>query len=456
MKYVWEGRFKEEASKELIDFTSSVDIDKKLALYDIEGSIAHTKMLVKSGIIEKKDGEKIIGGLRKIKKECKDNKFEFKKTDEDVHTAIERRLIELVGEIGKKLHTARSRNDQIVLDEKLYLRDKVKEIIDKIKKLQKVFVDKAEKSLDIVIPGYTHLQQSQPLLLSHYFLAFVEMLERDRKRFENTYKNLDVLPLGSCACCGTSLPVDRKYLAEILNFSSISENSYDTVADRDFIIDVCTDCVILMLHLSRFSEDIIIWNTEEFKFIQLPDKFTTGSSIMPQKKNPDIFELIRGKSASFIGHLTGLLALLKGLPMSYNRDLQEDKRLFFPIIEDVLKILKILILSIPEVKFNKEIIENKISDFTLSTDIAEYLVKKGVPFRKAHNITGNIVKYCLEKNRKLRELEVKEFKKFSSKFSNDIKEILDFKNSINSKVSDGSTSLKNVKKEIKKWKRKLK
>jgi len=252
------------------------------------------------------------------------------------------------------------------------------------------------------------------------------------------------------------LPIDRKYLAEILNFSGITENSYDTVADRDFIIDVCIDCVILMLHLSRISEDIIIWNTEEFKFIQLPDKFATGSSIMPQKKNPDIFELIRGKSASSIGHLTGLLSLIKGLPMSYNRDLQEDKRLFFPVIEDVFKSLEILILSVPEIKFNKKSIENKISDFTLSTDIAEYLVKKGVPFRKAHYITGNIVKYCLDKNKKLKDLKIEEFKKFSSKFSNDIKEILDFKNSINSKVSYGSTSLNNIKKELRRWKKKLK
>lgn len=456
MKYVWEGRFKEKAEKDLIDFTTSIDIDKKLAIYDIEGSIAHTKMLAKCKIIKKEEGEKIIEGLNKIKKEIKENKFKFKQQDEDIHTAIERRLCEIVGKTGEKLHTARSRNDQIVLDEKLYLKDRIKEIIGFIESLQKVFVKKAEETDGIIITGYTHLQQSQVMLVSHYFLAFVEMFERDKKRLEDAYKRVDVLPLGSCACCGTSLPIDRKYVAEILNFSKISANSYEAVSDRDYIIETCSACTILMLHLSRFSEDVIIWNSEEFKFLEIPDKFATGSSIMPQKKNPDIFELIRGKTSSSIGFLTGLFSIMKGLPLSYNRDLQEDKRLFFPIIEDTLKSLSILIKSVPGIKFNKNEIINKISDLTLSTDIAEYLVKKGVPFRQAHYIAGSIVKYCIESGKNIRSLEIKEFKKFSEKFSSDIKKILDFTYSVNSKNSYGGTSYSNIRKEIEKWKRKLK
>jgi len=456
MKYVWEGRFGEEIDKDLIEFTSSITIDRKLALFDIEGSIAHAKMLGKCNIINKEESKKIIDGLEKIKKEFQEKKFEFKQTDEDIHTAIERRLVELVGEVGKKLHTARSRNDQIVLDEKLYLKSEVKKIIELITHLQNVFLKKSEENIDVIIPGYTHLQQSQVILLSYYFLAFIEMFERDKERLENAYKIVDILPLGSCACCGTSLPVDRKYLAELLGFSDISRNAYDTVADRDFIVDVCVACVVFLIHLSRLSEDFIIWNSQEFQFIELPDKFSTGSSIMPQKKNPDIFELIRGRSSSSIGFLTGILTLMKGLPMSYNRDLQEDKTLFFPIIEQTLRSISILIKVIPEIKFNKKIIGGKISDFTLATDIAEYLVQKNIPFREAHNIVGKIVRYCIENKKGLRDLDIEEFKKFSPAFTSDIKKVLDFNYSVNSKNIYGGTSLSYVKKEIEKWKRKLK
>jgi len=453
---MWEGRFSEKVNEDMIDFTSSLNIDKKLAIYDIEGSIAHTKMLLKCKIIREKEGKEIISGLEKIKEEFKEGKFEFRQTDEDIHTSIERRLTELIGEVGQKLHTARSRNDQIVLDEKLYLKDKVKEIIENVTELQKTFLKKGEENINLIMPGYTHLQQSQVILFPFYLLSFIEKFERDKTRLKNAYKTIDILPIGSCACCGTSLPIDRKYMAELLGFSSISANTYDTVSDRDFIIEVCIACVILFLHLSRFSEDIVIWNTQEFNFITLPDKFATGSSIMPQKKNPDIFELIRGKSSSSIGYLTGLLTLIKGLPMSYNRDLQEDKCLFFPLIEDTSKAISILIKVVPEIKINKQTIKKKISSFTLSTDIAEYLVRKEVPFRKAHNIVGNIVKYCLEKNKNLNELTIDEFRIFSPMFSDDIMDILNFDYSVNSKISFGSTSLSNVKSEIEKWKKELK
>lgn len=456
MKYMWEGRFKFRPDKDMIDFTKSIDIDKKLAIYDVKGSIAYTKILCKAGIIEKKEEKKIIDGLKEIEKEIKENKFRIFPTDEDIHTAIERRLIELIGKIGEKLHTGRSRNEQIVLDEKLYLKDEIKNIVKKINSLQNAFVQKAEEFFGFIMPGYTHLKQSQPVLISHYFLAFVEMFERDKGRFISSYKRMDFLPLGVGACVGTGISIDRKYLAKLLGFSKISKNSIDTVSDRDFILEFATDCIIFLIHISRFCEDIIIWNTDEFQFVELPDKFCTGSSLMPHKKNPDIFELIRGKSSSSIGALFGLMCLLKGLPLSYNRDLQEDKKHLFEIIETVENSIKILLKITPEIKFNTDRIEKMISEFTLATDIAEYLVKKKIPFRKAHSITGEIVRYCIENKKKITSLTLEEFKKFSCEFEDDIFEFLDFKNSINSKTSIGGTSCLNVKKELERWKRNLK
>ena len=455
MKYMWEGRFKGKIDIDTIEFTKSIDIDKKLAIYDIEGSIAHVRMLFKVGLITGEEKNKIIKGLEKIRKEIKENKFKFQPTDEDIHTAVERRLIEITGKTGEKLHTARSRNDQIVLDEKLFLRDEIIYLTKQIINLQNEFVKKSEEYFDVIISAYTHLKQSQPILLSHYFLAYVEKLDRDRERFLEVYKKVNIFPLGAVACAGTSLPIDRKYTAKLLNFPEISRNSLDTVSDRDFLLEVAFCCILTLIHLSSFCQDMIIWNMDEINYVKLPDKYCTGSSLMPHKKNPDILELIRGKTSICIGLLTGLLTLFKDLPLSYNRDIQEDKKSLFEIIETIEKILKILTKILSEIEFNREIIKDKISSFTLSADIAEYLVKKGIPFREAHRIVGNIVNFCVEKNKTFFDLTLDEFKSFNPVFENDILQILDFEKSVNSKMSEGGTSSINVKKEIERWKKRL-
>ncbi len=456
MEYMWAGRFKGKVESRVINFTSSLDIDRRLALYDIKGSIAHAKMLAKCGIISAKESRSIVSGLEKIREEIEKNKFRFKPADEDIHTAVERRLIEIAGSDGERLHTARSRNDQIVLDERLFLKDAIKEISSGITTLQKAMVAKAEKVFPDVMPAYTHLQQSQPVLASHYFLAYTEMIERDKQRLADSYQRVDVLPAGVCACCGTSLPVDRAYLAKLLGFSEVSRNSLDTVASRDFLLEPAVACTMLMLNLSRFCEDIIIWSASEFGFIELPDRYCTGSSIMPQKKNPDVLELIRGKAASSAGMFSGLMALLKGLPLSYNRDLQEDKRLAFGILEDAAASLNILADIVPALIFKSGTAEKALSEFTLATDAAEYLVKKGIPFRQAHGICGAMVRYCIERNRSVSSLDMKEWKSFSSKFSEDIKKVLSFKGSVRAKSSYGGTSPELVKKEIGRWKKALK
>lgn len=456
MKYMWEGRFKETIEGDVIKFTSSLDIDKKLALYDIYGSIGHAKMLVKCKIISSKDGDAILSGLKKIKKEIEEGKFKFKPSDEDIHTAIERRLIEIAGNSGERLHTARSRNDQIVLDERLYLKDVITQIITLTSDFQRVLVAKAEKNISVIMSAYTHLQQSQPVLLSHYLLSFVDMFERDKSRAKEAYKRIDILPSGVCACCGSSLPIDRDFLAKTLGFSEVSRNSLDTVASRDFLIESIFVCVMLMLNLSRLSEDFILWSTHEFGFVELPERYCTGSSIMPQKKNPDILELIRGKSATAIGQLTGLMALMKGLPLSYNRDMQEDKYLAFGVFEDTVMSLDILSKLVSGMVFKKTAMIENISQFTLATDMAEYLVKKGVPFRQAHKICGAAVQYCLEKDKKFSDLTMKEWKDFSPKITDDIKTLLTFDNSVKGKKSYGGTAPELVRKEINKWKTTLK
>jgi len=458
MDYMWEGRLKKKPIKTVKLFIDSLPIDKRLAIYDIKGSIAHVKMLGKCKIIPNKEAKTIINRLSQIEKEIINGKFKFKETDEDIHTAIERRLIELVGEIGEKIHTARSRNDQIVLDEKLYLKDKIKQINIEIENLQKNLLLVAKKVFPVISTGYTHLQHSQPLLLSHYFLSWIEMLERDKERFKDSYKRIDIFPLGVCACCGTSLPIDRKYTAKQLGFSKIAYNSIDVVSDRDFILETGSCCCILMVHLSRLAEDLILWNTSEFKFIELPEEFCTGSSIMAQKKNPDVLELIRGKTSTVLGNLNGLFILMKGLPLSYNRDMQEDKKFIFEILDIVNSSINIFTILLPKIKFNiKRIEENAFSDnFILSTDITEYLVNKNVPFRKAYKICAEIVRYCIKKGKNFNSLSLEEFKNFSSKFEKDIYKKLNFKNSIIEKKSIGGTSYLLVKKEISKWEKILK
>ena len=456
MKKPWAGRFAGKTSKIVEAFTESISFDKRLWRYDIEGSIAHARMLGRQGIIPHKDSAKIISGLKSIAKEIEAGKFKFREELEDIHMNIEAALVKKTGSAGKKLHTARSRNDQVALDLRLYLRDEAKGIISLIKNLQKTILSMAEKYSSIIMPGYTHLQRAQPVLLSHYLLAYIEMLQRDRNRFEDALKRINILPLGSCALSGTTLPIDRAYAAKLLGFEGISENSMDAVSDRDFAIESLADAAILIMHLSRLAEELILWSTEEFSFIELPDAFTTGSSIMPQKKNPDVAELIRGKTGRVYGNLLSLLTIMKGLPLSYNRDMQEDKVPVFDTTDTVKACLTVLAQMLPEIKFNKEKMHEAAGKaYSTATDIAEYLVKKRIPFREAHEITGKIVLYCIKKKKEFKGLSINEFKKFSPAIARDIYSRIRAEDSIKAKKSRGGTAPSEVRKQIKRLKQLL-
>ena len=453
MKKLWAGRFEDSTDSIVEGFTESVSFDARLWKHDIEGSIAHVTMLAKQKIVLKKEADAIIKGLNEIKAEIQAGKFKFSESLEDVHMNIEHALTMRIGEVGGKLHSGRSRNDQVALDIRLYLREEISEIIKLIKALQKVFVKLAEKHIDIVMPGYTHLQRAQPVLLSHHMLAYYEMLERDRARYEDCLKRVNVLPLGAAALAGTTLPIDRKYVARLLKFPAVSENSIDTVADRDFAIEFISASSILMSHLSRFSEEVILWNSEEFGFIDLPDAFTTGSSIMPQKKNPDILELTRGRTGRVYGNLMSLLTIMKGLPLAYNRDMQEDKEPLFDTVDTVKSCLFVLAKMMPKANFRKDRIKNATdAGFLTATDIAEYLVNKGMPFREAHGVTGRIVKYCINKAMVLTELTLDELKKFSEIIESDITGYITLDSSVDRRNSYGGTSTKVVLERIKKLK----
>lgn len=445
MKKPWAGRFREKTEKTVEAFTSSVSFDKRLWRYDIEGSIAHVKMLGKQKIISSKDAKSILRGLDKIRKEIQNGRFKFSDALEDIHMNIEYALIKDIGITGGKLHTARSRNDQIALDLRLFLREEIRVIQKLIKDFQNTLVTLAEKHIDVVMPGYTHLQKAQPVLLSHHLLAYFEMLERDRERFEDCLKRANVLPLGSAALAGTTLPIDRRYVARLLKFPAISHNSMDAVSDRDFVIEFLSASSLLMIHLSRLAEELVLWSSEEFGFIELPEAYSTGSSIMPQKKNPDVPELIRAKTGRVLGHLLALLVVLKGLPLAYNRDLQEDKEPLFDTVDTVKACLSVLRGLIPKIRFNKTIMRKSAEEgFSTATDLAEYLVRKGVPFREAHKITGKIVKYCIEKKKALTELGLKELKNFSELIKEDVFNYLRIEASINRKSSYGGTAKKRV------------
>lgn len=453
MKKPWSGRFKEKTSEIVEKFTESISFDKRLWRYDIEGSIAHAKMLAKQGIIPEKDADKIINGLNEIYKEIERNSFKFSEELEDIHMNIEFALIDKIGDIGGRLHTARSRNDQVALDLRLYLRAEVKEIISLLKDIETVLVGISEKNLDVIIPGYTHLQRAQPVLLSHHLMAYAHMFGRDKARFADALKRINVLPLGSCALAGTTLPIDRHYVAELLQFEAVSENSIDSVSDRDFALEFLSCASIFMAHVSRMADEMVLWSSEEFSFIELPDAFTTGSSIMPQKKNPDVVELVRGKTGRVYGALMGLLTTMKGLPLSYNRDIQEDKEPAFDTVDTVKLILNVLIEMLPNVKFNKKQLRDTAGEaYSTATDIAEYLVRNGVPFRTAHEITGKIVRYCIDKGKKLSDLSISEYKSFSAVIEDNIYNIIGISESVNAKRSYGGTSPEAVKEQIKRFK----
>jgi argininosuccinate lyase len=454
MKKPWSGRFKEKTSDIVESFTESISFDSRLWEYDIKGSIAHVRMLAKQKIISKKDSESIIKGLNRISEDVKLGKFKFSKELEDIHMNIESALTKRAGPAGKRLHTARSRNDQISLDLRMYLKAETKKIISHLKNLQKRILKIAERHVNTVLPGYTHLQRAQPVLLSHHLLAYVEMLQRDRDRFEDSVPRIDVLPLGSCAISGTTLPTDRTFVAKILGFKSVSDNSIDAVSDRDFALEFLACSSIAMMHLSRFAEELVIWSTEEFQFIELPDEFTTGSSIMPQKKNPDVAELIRGKTGRIYGNLIALLTVMKGIPLSYNRDMQEDKPPVFDSAETLGSCLQVLAEMLPKIKFNtKKMLLAAGQGYTTATDIAEYLVGKGVTFREAHEVTGKIVRHCIDKEMPFEDLELKKLKRFSSVISKDIFSVLDPVTSVKAHSSYGGTSPSSVRRQIKKFKK---
>jgi argininosuccinate lyase len=451
-KKPWSGRFQKPTAKIVEKFTSSIHYDQRLYRYDIEGSIAHATMLAGQGIIGKAEAQKIVLALKNILADIEKGKIKFNASDEDIHMAIERELISRIGESGGKLHTARSRNDQIVLDVRLFLRTEIKNIMALIDALRTQLIKLAKSEIKTIMPGYTHMQKAQPVLLSHYFLAFGEMFARDAQRLNDCKNRINVLPLGAAAIAGTSLPIDRNRTAKILNFPAISKNSMDTVADRDFIAEFIFASSLVMMHLSRFCEDLVLWSSDEFGFVEISDAYTTGSSIMPQKKNPDVAELIRGKTARVYGDLFAIMTILKGLPMAYNRDLQEDKEPLFDAVDTVKDCLAIFTEMIAHTKFNAaKMYVAAQRGFSIATDVAEYLVEKGLPFRRAHEIVGNIVAYCLKNKKELENLTLKEYQKFYNEFTQDIQTKIKLENVVNSRKHTGGTATAAVLERIKEF-----
>lgn len=452
MEKLWGGRFKKNINKEMEEFVSSLSFDKKLVKYDLLGSIAHAQMLGKCKIISKEEKNKIVEGLKQILKEMQEGKVKIiAKEAEDIHSWAENKLKEKIGTVAGKLHIARSRNDQIALDERMYLKEEVLKIQNLLKDLQKSLLSSAQKNLGIIMPGYTHLQHAQPLLFSHHLMAYFFMFERDKGRMQDLYKRIDVLPLGSAALAGTSFPIDREFVSKQLGFSKVSENSLDAVSDRDFILEFLSASAILMMHLSRLGEELVLWSSQEFNFIELDDSFCTGSSIMPQKKNPDAAELIRGKTGRVYGNLINLLTMMKSLPLAYNHDMQEDKEPLFDTVSTLETSLFLMSKMIETMQVNKEKIEKSTKgDFSTATELADYLVKKGLSFREAHKLVGKIVLHCLEKKKYLEDLTLSELNSFHKNFSEKALQTLKPHISVEAKDSYGGTSLKRVKGSIQK------
>jgi argininosuccinate lyase len=445
----WAGRFSEPTDREVEAFTSSLHYDRRLYRYDIEGSIAHARMLAKQEIITKGEARAIVAGLKGILAEIEAGSFPFDPGDEDIHMAIEKALTGRIGEAGGRLHTGRSRNDQIALDIRLFLREEIGRVIVLVAALKSGFVDLAEKEFGVILSGYTHMQKAQPVLLAHYLLAFWEMLNRDDARLRDCLKRVNVMPLGSGALAGTGLPIDRTYVARLLRFPKMTQNSMDSVADRDFIAEFVFAASLTMMHLSRFCEDLILWSTDEFGYVEIADGFTTGSSIMPQKKNPDVAELIRGKTGRVYGHLMALLTILKGLPMTYNRDLQEDKEPLFDTVDTLQASLRVLTAMIGHLSFNRERMEAGAGGgFSTATDVAEYLVMKKVPFREAHGIVGKLVAFCIRRNKTLTDLTLKELQQFYPGFQKDLFDRLTARQSVNARRAPGGTAEEAVRKRI--------
>lgn len=457
MSKLWGGRFTKETNKLVEEFTASIQFDQKLALEDVEGSLAHVEMLGSCGIIHEDDVETIKKGLLTIKEKMNAGEVEFSIEDEDIHMNIERLLIEEIGPVGGKLHTGRSRNDQVATDMHLYLFKKTKEIIHMLKSVQKAIVKQAKEHIETVMPGYTHLQRAQPISLGHHLLAYFWMFERDKERLHDSLKRINWSPLGAGALAGTTFPIDRNLTASLLGFDTVYPNSLDAVSDRDFILEFLSISSILMTHISRLSEELVLWSSQEFEFIELDDSFCTGSSIMPQKKNPDVPELLRGKTGRVYGNLIGLLTVLKGLPLAYNKDLQEDKEGMFDTVETLTGSLKLLAPMIETMTVNKEKMYQAVrQDYSNATDLADYLVNKGLPFRQAHEIIGKIVLYAIEKNKYLLDLTFKEYKQFCDLFEEDIYAVLTPKHVVEARNSYGGTAFSQVELQLKLAESKLK
>ncbi len=447
---LWGGRFKGNTNKLVETFTQSVSFDCRLYKQDIQASKTHAKMLAKQGIITTKDAEDICKGLDEILNEIETGQFKWDEALEDVHMNIENALSQKIGEAGKRLHTARSRNDQIATDIRLYLRDEADIINSLLKDLQSSLIFQAEDNIDLIIPGFTHLQHAQPVLWAHHMMAYFEMFRRDRDRLRDTRKRINTCPLGSAALAGTDFPIDRHWVAKELGFDSVTRNSMDSVSDRDFMIELLATLSTIMMHLSRMCEELVLWTSSEFNLVELPDEFCTGSSIMPQKKNPDVAELVRGKSARVFSALFSSLTLLKGLPLTYNRDLQEDKELLFDAIDTTEASLEIMAKLVRHMQPNEVRAKELVSKgYLTATDLADYLVKKGVPFRDAHRIVGNCVAYAIKSQKALDELSLEELKSFWPAIEEDVFDILSVKGSLNSRCSFGGTAPTCVTKAIK-------
>ncbi len=456
MSKLWGARFDKKSDPLADQFTFSISYDHRLAKYDVVGSIAHAQMLSKQGIIPKTDAAKIIVGLKKIFLQIEAGKFKYDPKAEDVHTDIQNRLKALVGKSADKLHTARSRNDQVVLDMKLYCWDEMADLTAAIVQLQKAVLGFANKNKDVIIPAYTHLQAAQVVLLAHHMLAYVEMLERDKTRLFDCAKRTDAMPLGACALSGTSLKTDRAYVAKLLGFSKVAANSMDAVSDRDFIVELISCCATTATHLSRLAEDLILWATKEFDLVDIDSSFCTGSSIMPHKKNPDVLELIRGSSAKIVGNLTQIHVLLKGLPLTYNRDLQLDKPALFDSVDTTKKMLLVLAKIFASMKVKKTSALQRTWDESFFTvDVMDYLIKKGVSHRDAHDILGRMVRDCLDQGKAISSLSVAELKKYSLAFDVDVKKLLNPEMSVKIKSSLGSTNPNLVAQQLKQWGKKL-
>ena len=446
---MWAGRSSKEVDSRVNDFNSSIKFDSRMYRQDIKGSMAHAEMLGDCGIIEKSESEKIIEGLKGILADIDDGRLLFDPNAEDIHMFVEQELTNRLGDTGKRLHTARSRNDQVALDIRLYLRDEIAELIPMVKKLIAALCDIAEKNLDTVMCGYTHLQRAQPITFAHHIMAYAQMLIRDIGRFEDTYKRMDRMPLGSGALATTTYPINRKQVCELLGFEDITMNSLDGVSDRDFCVEMCSAISILMMHLSRFSEEIILWSSWEFKFIELDDAYATGSSIMPQKKNPDVTELIRGKTGRVYGDLNTLLVMLKGTPLAYNKDMQEDKEAIFDAVDTVKLCLTTFIPMLSTMELYKENMRNAAArGFINATDCADYLVKKGLPFRDAYKISGTLVAYCIKNQTVLENLSIEEFRELSPVFDDDVYEAIKLETCVNMRKADGGPAPEAVKKQI--------